>query len=67
MQKQIIILLCLPPHTTHITQPSDVSVFKPLNVNLQECCHKFQEHPGRVVTKYQFSELFNQAWNMSMT
>ena len=51
MQKQIIILFCLPPHTTHITQPLDVSVFKSLNVNLQECCHKFlQEHPGRVVT-----------------
>ena len=63
-----IILFCLPPHTTHITQPLDVSVFKPLKVNWQECCHKFlQEHPGRVVTKYQFSELFNQAWNMSMT
>ena len=63
-----IILFCLPPHTTHVTQPLDVSVFKPLKVNWQECCHKFlQEYPGRVVTKYQFSELFNQAWSMSMT
>ena len=51
-----------------MTQPLDVSVFKPLKVNWQECCHKFlQEQPGRAVTKYQFSELFYQAWSMSMT
>jgi hypothetical protein len=26
-----ILLICLPPHTTHMLQPLDVGVFSPLN------------------------------------
>ena len=51
-----VIMFCLPPHTTHESQPLDVSVFKPLKQHWQEACHKYmQSHPGRVVTKYQYS------------
>lgn len=62
-----IILFCLPPHTTHGSQPLDVSVFKSLKQNWSEVCHKYiQSNPGRVVTKYQFSELLNSAWTKTM-
>ena len=58
-----VIILCLPPHTTHVSQPLDVSFFRPLKVYWSEGCHMYmQENPGRVVTKYQFSSLFSVAW-----
>ena len=28
-----IVIFCLPPHTTHVCQPLDCSLFKPLNSN----------------------------------
>ena len=34
----------------------------------REECHQYMsEHPGRVVTKFQFSALFTRAWGRSMT
>ena len=63
-----VILFCLPPHTTHESQPLDISVFKPLKQNWQSACHKFmQSHSGKVITKYQFSPLLNEAWMATMT
>ena len=63
-----IILFCLPPHTSHESQPLDVSVFKPLKSNWQDECHNYmQSNPGKVVTKYQFSDLLNKAWHKTMT
>lgn len=61
--KEGIIILCLPPHTTHVSQPLDISFFRPLKVYWSEGCHKYmQNNPGRTVTKYQFSALFSVAW-----
>ena len=58
-----IILFCLPPHTSHESQPLDVSIFKSLKSNWQDACHKYmQTNPGRIVTKYRFSELLNKAY-----
>ena len=60
---QGVIVMCLPPHTTHISQPLDVSFFKPLKTYWSEVCHRYmQDNPGRVITKYQFSSLFSTAW-----
>ena len=62
-QNEGIVVLCLPPHTTHVSQPLDVSFFRPLKVYWSDACHKYmQDNPGHVVTKYQFSALFSQAW-----
>lgn len=61
--KEGVIIVCLPPHTTHVSQPLDVSFFRPLKVYWSEGCHLYmQDNPGRVVTKYQFSSLFSVAW-----
>ena len=50
-----IILFCLPPYTTHESQPLDVSVFKSLKQNWQDCCHRFnQSNSGLTITKYHF-------------
>ena len=62
-----VIVLCLPPNTTHESQPLDTCMFGLLKRNWGDVCHKFmQQHPGQIVTKYQFSTLFNEAWMKSM-
>lgn len=41
-----VIILCLPPHTTHVSQPLDVSFFKPLKTYWSEVCHRYiQDNP----------------------
>ena len=61
--KEGVVIICLPPHTTHVSQPLDVSFFRPLKVYWSNACHKYvQENPGRIVTKFQFSSLFSTAW-----
>ena len=63
-----VILFALPPNTTHISQPLDKGCFGPLKGAWREVCHQcVTEHPGKVVTKFQFSSLFNTAWTRSMT
>ena len=62
-----IILLCLPPHTTHESQPLDVGVFAPLKTQWSQVCDDFyQKNPGRVITKFNFSRLFSEAWNRAV-
>ena len=56
-------MFTLGPHTTHETQPLDTAVYGPLKSNWKSVCHDYiQSHPGRVITKYQFSKLFSKAW-----
>jgi len=62
-----VVIFCLPPHTTHASQPLDVSVYSPLKSHWRAACHQYiQKHPGRVVTKYQFCTLLNEAWMQTM-
>ncbi|CAD6233971.1 GSCOCG00012344001-RA-CDS, partial [Cotesia congregata] len=50
-RKNHVIILCLPPHTTHRLQPLDVAVMKPLsNYYSTEIKKWLRSHPGRVVT-----------------
>ena len=63
-----MIVLCLPPHTSHSTQPLDCGVFSPLKAQWKTACHdlNFQKNPGKVITKFNFNELFSQAWLKSL-
>ena len=46
-----VIIFCLPPHTTHLIQPLDKTVFGPLKIYWREQCRRFMaQNPGRVVT-----------------
>ena len=67
--QQQVVLFTLPPNTTHLLQPLDRSCFGPLKVTWREVCHHYfmSSNPGKSVTKFQFSELFNEAWLQSMT
>ena len=58
-----ILLYCLPAHTSHITQPLDVGLFKPLKVNWVHAVDAFRvAHVGQVMTKQVFNHMFKQAW-----
>ena len=65
-----IIIFCLPPHSSHETQPLDKGPFGPFKCRWKEVCHKFIficDNPGKVVTRFTFSKLFNEAWTKAMT
>jgi hypothetical protein len=52
-----IIVICLPPHTTHRLQPCDVSLFGPLaSAWRKQVRRTFEE--GRPVTRYNLIELY---------
>ena len=63
-----VILFTLPPHTTHLTQPLDRGAFSPLKVYWRQICHDFYtKNPGRVITRFDFSSLFSEAWKLALT
>ena len=63
-KEQSVIIFCLPPHTTHEAQPLDVSFFGPLKNHWSDVCHTFlQSSPGKVITKFNFSQFFSKAWS----
>ena len=58
-----ILLYCLPPHSSHLTQPFDVSFYKPLKAAWGKACTSYStQHPGYQVTKHEFSQVFREAW-----
>ena len=62
-----VIVFCIPPNTTHATQPLDVSFFGALKCHWSSGCHTYlTNNPGSVVTKLQFNSLFSQAWYRSI-
>ena len=48
-----VIMLSLPPHTTHPAQPLDKTFFKPLQTYYDEAVERWlRTHVGRAVTAY---------------
>lgn len=63
-----VIVFCLPPHTTHLTQPLDKGCFGPPKIYWREECQDYiASNPGKVVTRFQFSQLFSWACYRGMT
>ena len=66
--KEQVVLCTLPPHTTHLTQPLDRGCFRVVKASWRQVCQRFcAKNPGKVVSVYDFSQLFSQAWFQSMT
>lgn len=58
-----IILYALPPNTTHILQPADVSVFKPMKQEWKKTVKDWQSRPenvNQVITKINFCKVFQE-------
>ena len=63
-----VVMMALPPNTTHLAQPLDKGIFGPFKVEWRKLCHEYIiANPGKVVTHHCFSELFAKAWMRSMT
>ena len=62
-----ILLYCLPPHSSHITQPLDVGFFSPLKQSWKNAVAEFNlEHPGSSVDKSTFAGVFKHAYLSSI-
>ena len=56
-----IILFCLPPHTTHVSQPLDTCVFGPLkNIGMMVYMTFFQKTPKKPSQNITFHQYFEQ-------
>ncbi|KAJ8959025.1 hypothetical protein NQ318_022279 [Aromia moschata] len=63
-----IVILTLPPHSSHKIQPLDRSFFSPLKTKYAIECDKWMtQHPGRGITQYQVARLFNIAYKQVAT
>ncbi|CAK1586780.1 unnamed protein product [Parnassius mnemosyne] len=62
-----IVLLTIPPHTSHKLQPLDRTVFGPLKTFYSQAASNFMlRHPGRTITIYDVSELLGEAFPRAM-
>ena len=63
-----IIVLALPPHTTHYLCPLDRTVFGPLKKSYNTVCSQhMSSDPGNTVNKKSFCKIINEAYAASFT
>lgn len=58
-----VILLSIPPHTSHKIQPLDVAFYGPLKTAFNSECSKYlRNHPHEKISPFEVAELFNNAF-----
>jgi len=58
-----VIMISLPPHSTHHMQPLDKTIFGPMKTAYNAACDKWMvSHPGRRIATYDQAELFCEAY-----
>lgn len=63
-----VVLLGLPPHTTHKLQPLDVSFFGPLKAFYNKACDSFMVNkPGIPITDRNLGPMFGEAYGRAAT
>lgn len=63
-----IIILTIPPHTSHRIQPLDVSFYAPLKTAYNNECDKYlRSHVGERITTNEIAEIFNKAFGRVAT
>ncbi|GBP27162.1 hypothetical protein EVAR_15935_1 [Eumeta japonica] len=59
-----VTLLTIPPHSSHILQPLDVSVFGPLQTYYNAAMDSWlMRHPGKTISVYNITELLGQVFD----
>lgn len=64
-QKQIL-LFALYPNSTHMLQPCDVAIFRPLKCVWKSVVRKHKQSTTKVITKQNFANLFKQAYHKAI-
>lgn len=63
-----VIMVSIPPHTSHKLQPLDVSVYRSFKVAFEQAIDTFQKnHPGRRVTQFDIARLVCTAYEKCAT
>jgi hypothetical protein len=58
-----VIMILIPPHTSHYIQPLDRSFFRLLKVHYYSACNsRIKKNPARGITEFQFGMYLSQAW-----
>ena len=58
-----VVLISLPPHSTHKLQPLDRTIYGPLKINYNKQCDQWMlSNPGRRISTYEQAELFGKAY-----
>lgn len=57
-----IILYYLFPNSTHILQPCDVSIFRPLKIQWKEACRHHKQRNHTMITCHNFCMLFKESF-----
>lgn len=61
-------LFILPPHSSHLIQPLDVSIISPFKESMNCEMHKYlHKHPNNVITRQLLPSLISTAYKSSMT
>lgn len=61
-RENFVILLSLPPHSTHKLQPLDKSFLGPLKTYYNDEIRRFIRDNGRKITHYDVTELFAKVY-----
>lgn len=65
--KHNVILMCLPPHASHVLQPLDVTCYGPLKQVWRQILKDFKMNSGAMhITKAEFSSLLKEMWEKSL-
>lgn len=62
-----IVLFILPPHSSHILQPMDVSCFGPFERIYNAECHKFMRQTQATITKYNICEMASRVYAKALS
>ncbi|KAK9702334.1 DDE superfamily endonuclease [Popillia japonica] len=63
-----IIMISLPPHTTHRMQLLDVAFYGPLKTYYGQACDRFMvNNPGKVITDRNIGHIFGEAYLKAAT
>ena len=65
--KHNVILMCLPPHASHVLQPLDVACYGPLKEVWRQTLKDFKMSSGAMhITKAEFPSLLKDMWERSL-
>ena len=67
-RENYVVVISLPPHTSHKLQPLDRTFFKPLKSAFDHACSSWMRaHPARRISVDKLGELFNTAYMKAAT